>query len=269
LFELVKMWALVEALGLLCLPLTVTVFHNLPDRGWSLSKSLGMVIFTFVVWFPLMCFRTLPYSQLFLWGVALVLTGASIVGFWLTQRTVRKVVRRNLSYVLLTEIVFLGMVALLGFLRQFRPDIRSWETFMDEGMIAGIMRSPHLPPNDVWYAGFAINYYYYAHFAIATFGKMIGQSPSIVFNTGISIFFGLTAVNLFGVSCNIVAWAKQVRSQRKEHTFEVVLPGQACEPVAQRFSPLLGAAPFGFCSLAIGVLLGNLASAAQWLATKG
>ncbi len=260
-FELVKMWALVEALGLLCLPLTVTVFHNFPDRGWAFSKSLGLTIFTFAVWLPLMCFRLLPYNQPFLWGVALVLTGASIGGFWLTRRTVGKVVRRHLSYVLLTELVFLGMVALLGFLRQFRPDIRSWETFMDEGIIAGIMRSPHLPPNDVWYSGYTINYYYYAHFTAATLGKTIGQAPSIVFNTAICIFFGLTALNLFGVTSNIVAWARQTRFQIKGSNRTMPQPARS---LSRRISPLLSAAPFGLCSLAMGVLFGNLASAGQW-----
>ncbi len=64
-FELVKMWALVEVLGLLCLPLTITVFHNLPDRGWAFSKTLGITVFTFAVWLPLMCFHSFPYSQAF------------------------------------------------------------------------------------------------------------------------------------------------------------------------------------------------------------
>ena len=42
--ELLQMWALVEVLGLLCLPLTITVCHNLPDRGWAFSKALGMAL---------------------------------------------------------------------------------------------------------------------------------------------------------------------------------------------------------------------------------
>ncbi len=262
-FELVKMWALVEALGLLCLPLTITVFHNLPDRGWAFSKALGVTLFAFAIWLPLMYFHELPYSQPFIWGVGIIFIGGSLAGFWLTRRSMRNAFRGKFSYMILTEFVFLGMVALLGFLRQFRPDIRSWETFMDEGIIAGIMRSPHLPPNDVWYSGFSINYYYYAHFIAATLGKTIGQSPSVVFNTGISIFFGLTAVNLFGVSSNIVAWTKQVRLQLKESK-TTNQPRSSLQPLSRRISPLLGAAPFGLCSLAMGVLLGNLASANQW-----
>ena len=265
-FELLKMWALVEILGLLCLPLTVTVFHNLPDRGWAFSKALGIAVFSFAVWLPLMYFHTLPYSQPFLLGVALLYLVVSIAGFWQTHRAVIKLIRHNITYVVVAELVFLGMVLLLGTMRQFRPDIRSWETFMDEGIIAGIMRSPHLPPNDVWYSGYAINYYYYAHFTVATLGKLIGQSPSIVFNTGISILFGLTALNLFGVSCNIVAWAKynRVYTKARKQTGIDTLDTSSIEPPSQSYPALLSAVPFGLCSLAMGVLFGNLASAQQW-----
>ncbi len=265
-FELLKMWVLVEVLGLLCLPLTTTVFHNLPDRGWAFSKAMGVTVFTFMVWLPLMYFHTLPYSQPFLFGVALLYIAISIVGFWRTRRSVTQVIRRNITYVIVVELIFLGMVFLLGTLHQFRPDIRSWETFMDEGIIAGIMRSPHLPPNDVWYSGYTMNYYYYAHFTMATLGKVIGQAPSIVFNTGISTLFGLTALNLFGVSSNIVAWARHARTHTKMSTYAAINPENraSTEPASQSYPILRGAIPFGCCSLVIGVLFGNLASAQQW-----
>ena len=53
--ELFQMWALVEVLGIICLPLTITVFHNLPDRGWAFSKAIGIAVLAFGVWLPLMC----------------------------------------------------------------------------------------------------------------------------------------------------------------------------------------------------------------------
>ncbi len=265
-FELLKMWVLVEVLGLLCLPLTVTVFHNLPDRGWAFSKTLGITTFVFVVGLPLMYFHTLPYSQPFLFGVALLSITVSVASFWRMHRSLTKVIRHNITYVIIAELIFLAMVFLLGMLRQFRPDIRSWETFMDEGIIAGIMRSPHLPPNDIWYSGYTLNYYYYAHFTMATLGKLIGQAPSIVFNTGISTLFGLTALNLFGVSSNIVAWAKHIQTPMKMHKGAVIEPLNISpkEPASQSYPALYSAIPFGCCSLVIGVLFGNLASAQQW-----
>src|SRR5579875_3658934 len=128
--ELLQMWALLEVLGLLILPLTVTVFHNLPDRGWSFSKSIGLTAFAFLIWAPLDWVHTLPYSRGFIVGATIVLAVAGLLGFYFTYRTVLKVVRRNIVYIVVSECVFLGMVFLLGWLRSFDPDIRSFEMFM-------------------------------------------------------------------------------------------------------------------------------------------
>src|SRR6516225_7130729 len=97
--ELFQMWALVEVLGLICLPLTVTVFHNLPDRGWAFSKAIGMSILAFCVWFPLMCIQALPFSQLFIACVALILLAFGLWGFVLTRQTIAKIIRHNMLYV--------------------------------------------------------------------------------------------------------------------------------------------------------------------------
>src|SRR5712691_11020142 len=210
-FELLQMWALVEVLGFICLPLTVTVFHNLPDRGWAFSKAIGIALLAFCIWLPLMYFHVLPFSQLYIAGVLLVILAFSLPGFVRTRQAILKLVRVNFIYIVASEIVFLGMIFLLGWIRSYVPDIHSFEMFMDEGFIAAIMRSPHFPPNDMWLSGYPINYYYYAHFTIATLAKLLGQSPSIAFNTGICIFYGLTAINLFGVTSNIVSWARYQR----------------------------------------------------------
>jgi len=79
--ELLQMWALVEVLGLLCLPLTITVFHNLPDRGWAFSKAISIALLAFCVWLPLMYVQVLPFSQLFIAGVIFILFAFSMIGF--------------------------------------------------------------------------------------------------------------------------------------------------------------------------------------------
>ncbi|HLZ59536.1 MAG TPA: DUF2298 domain-containing protein [Ktedonosporobacter sp.] len=269
-FELFQMWALVEVLGLLCLPLTITVFHNLPDRGWAFSKALAMLVFAFCVWFPLMTLRFLPFSQLFLLGVALLALVGGIVGLSLLRQDIVELVRRNLTYVITCEVLFLGMVFLLGWLRSFRPDIYTNEMFMDEGFIAGIMRSPHFPPNDMWLSGYGLNYYYYAHFTIAALAKLIGQAPAVAFNTGISIFFGLTAVALFGVTCNVVAWARHLRAQANKPGRRVAAPAEPEMLRPDRVYPALSRAmPYGFLSMLMGLILGNLASTQQWFIAHG
>jgi YYY domain-containing protein len=259
-FELFEIWALVEILGVMCLPLTFSVFRNLPDRGWAFSKALGMVLLAFCVWLPLMCVPVLPFSQLFIGGITLLLFAGSSFGFVHLRHSIAKMVRQNTVYILAVESLFLGMVFLLGWVRSFGPDIRSFEMFMDEGFIAAIMRSPHLPPNDMWFAGYSINYYYYAHYTIAMLAKLLGQSPSIAFNTGICIIFGLCAVNLFGITCNIVTWARYLRLRVQRYSS--VLPERA-DSVLQ---PLLPAIPYGLLSMLMALIFGNLASTQQWWA---
>src|SRR2546421_3860897 len=262
--ELLQMWAMVEVLGFVCLPLTITVFHNLPDRGWAFSKAIGTAVLAFCVWFPLMCLSVLPFSQFFITGIFLLLLAGNIIGFLKVRQTIAKVVRVNVPYILISEAVFAGMMFLLGWIRSFVPDIRSFEMFMDEGFIAGIMRSPHFPPNDMWFAGYPINYSYYAHFTAAILGKLLGQSPSIVFNTGICMFFGLTAVSLFGVTSNIVSWAQHLR--KRAHLNKVTEPQQL---PGTSYPSLLRAVPYGFLTMLMGLVLGNLAATQQWWEQHG
>ncbi len=259
--ELFQMWVAVEVLGLVFLPLTITVFHNLPDRGWAFSKALGLALFAFCVWFPLVTLRFLPFSQFFIAGVALILLACNLLAFLRLRHALIKVIRSNIVYIVVAELVFVGMVFLLGWIRSFGPDIRSYEMFMDEGFIAAIMRSSHLPPNDMWFAGYPINYYYYAHFTIAMLAKLLGQSPSIAFNTGICIFFGLTAVNLFGVTCNIVSWARYLRT-RTNAEFTDERPDTA-------HPSLLRSMPYGLLTMVMGLILGNLAATQQWWQNHG
>jgi uncharacterized membrane protein len=262
--ELLQMWAFMEVLGMVFLPLTITVFHNLPDRGWAFSKAVGLAVLAFCVWLPLMCLQMLPFSQPFILGVFLLLVALNVLGFLRVRKTLLELVRSHYVYIVCVELIFFGMVFLLGWLRSYGPDIRNFEMFMDEGFLASIMRSPHFPPSDMWYAGQSINYYYYAHYNIAMLARLLGQPASIAFNTGICMFFGLTAINLFGVTSNIVAWARHLRRQRQGENIAVrnMRPDRV-------FPSLKGAIPYGILSILLGEVLGNLASTQTWWQNHG
>jgi uncharacterized membrane protein len=268
--ELLQMWALVEVFGIICLPLTVTIFHNLPDRGWAFTKAIGIALLAFCVWLPLMYMQSLPFSQWFIFGVFLILIALNLIGFLRVWRTLLQFVRSNITYIIVCEVVFLGMVFLLGWIRSYGPDIRINEMFMDEGFLAAIMRSPHFPPNDMWLSGYPINYYYYAHYTIAVLAKLLGQPSFVAFNTGISTFFGLTAVNLFGITCNIVAWARY-RHKRARAATEAApyAADEQSERPDRVYPPLLRTIPYGLLTLIMGLILGNLASTQQWWIQHG
>ncbi len=113
--EMFQMWALIEVLGLLLLPLTVTVFHNLPDRGWAFSKTLGLAVFSFGVWFPLMCLPTLPYSQPFILAIAILFSALCLVGLWRMRATLLKFVR-----LLICRPMICGSLAILSIITTMR-----------------------------------------------------------------------------------------------------------------------------------------------------
>src|SRR5258708_8046891 len=222
-----------------------------------------MVLIAFCVWCPVMWLHFLPFSQQFIAGIVLMILAVNVVSFLRLRHAIAKFVRVNVAYIVTTELVFVGMIFLLGWVRSYGPEIRNFEMFMDEGFISAIMRSTHFPPNDMWFAGYSLNYYYYAHFTIAVLAKLIGQSPSIAFNTGICIFFGLTAVNMFGVTCNIVAWSRFIRSRaRKGNEITVERP-------ELEHPPLFGAVPYGLLTFVMGLILGNLAATQQWFKMHG
>ncbi len=255
-------WLFIQALGLACLPLTFSVFANLPDRGWALSKALGVLSFCFLVWFPLTLpallpgAPTLPYSRLALLIFLLLLLA---VNGWLLRyrwREILRVMRAHTGYILLCEALFAGAFALLIWIRAFVPDIYGTEKFMDEAFVSAIMRSPHLPPNDPWLSGYAINYYYLGHFIVATIAKLLGTSPAVAFNTGIALVFALMAVNLFGVTSDVVTLLRAHRQRR-------------AGAGAQVRQNLLAAAPFGMAAVLLSLICGNLYGASQWLAQLG
>src|SRR5579859_665603 len=268
--ELFQMWALVEVLGIICLPLTFTIFKNLPDRGWAFTKIVGVALLAFCVWLPLMTLQFLPFSQLFIAGVLLIILAFNVPGYARIWKSLLELLRTHLLYIIACELVFLGMVFLLGWIRSYGPNIQGFEMYMDEGFLASIMRSPHFPPSDMWLSGYPINYYYYAHYVIALLAKLIGQSPSIAFNTGICTYYGLTAVNIFGVTCNIVAWAMRRRRRDaravRARSFFFASRNSSARSV---FTPLVKAMPFGVLSLLMGEVLGNLASTQAWFQQHG
>ncbi len=256
-------WLFIQMLGLACLPLTFSVFANLPDRGWALSKALGVLSFCFLVWFPLSLPSllpgafgglALPYSRGILLIFLLLLLAAN---GWLLRYRWREIVRlarEQTGYILVGETLFAGAFALLIWIRSFLPDIYGTEKFMDEAFVSAIMRSPHLPPNDPWLSGYAINYYYLGHFIVATIAKLLGTAPAVAFNTGIALIFALMAVNLYGVTSNIVVLLRGHRQRRA---------GLAVQHY------LLAAAPFGLAAVLLSLVFGNLFGAEQWLTQLG
>jgi YYY domain-containing protein len=240
--EMFSWWLLVELLALAGLPLASIFFTNLPDRGWALGKALSLMITGWLLWFPLAVVPALPYARLWILAIFILFAAGNVALAWRLRLWLglREFIARRWGYVLASEAVFTLSFALMGWIRSYTPAVVDTEKFMDAAFLSSLWRAPHLPAPDPWLSGEPINYYYFGHFLIATFAKLLGTQPGTAFNVGIALIFALAAVTIFGVAVNLTA---------------VLRPSAAA---------LRRAIPFGLASALLVLVLGNLNGAQVW-----
>jgi YYY domain-containing protein len=206
-------WLLiVEALGVISFPLAYSAFPGLRDRGWGLSKLLGLLILAWAVWFP-SSLHLLPFEG---WAVvlmfgALAACGAAVA--WLRRDAIWAFVRARWRLLLIGELFFLGAFLFFVWIRALDPDLwhiyRGGEKPMELAFLNGILRSQYMPPLDPWFSGGYINYYYYGQFLIAVLIKLTGIMPTTAFNLAIPLLFGITCSAAYSVVAGMTGrwWA--------------------------------------------------------------
>ncbi|VVB96029.1 Uncharacterised protein [uncultured archaeon] len=182
-------------LGIISLPITGSVCRNLPDRGYSVSKILGILMFSYISW---ILSYAIGYSrfEIFL-ALLLLCIFSGYVYLKSGTCTDRGLFLRN-------EIIF-GLVFLLFLvIRSYNPEIHGGEKVNDFMHINEILRSSSFPPHDAWLSGFKVTmYYYFGTFAIATITKLAGTPAYIAYNIGMSLLPALAASAAFGIGYNL------------------------------------------------------------------
>ena len=206
-------WLLiVELLGLVSFPLTFVVFPGLRDRGWGFSKLLGLLVMAWLVWFP-SSLRLLPFDR---WAVALVfgvVTLAGVLVAWFKREHLWRFVRACWRLLVINEALFVAAFLVFVWIRALDPDLwhiyRGGEKPMELAFINGILRSRYMPPLDPWFAGGAINYYYYGQYLAAFLIKLTGVATTTAFNLIIPLLFAVCFSGAFSLVAGLTRrwWA--------------------------------------------------------------
>ncbi len=200
----VVMWWLVSYLiGLTALPLTWRIFNRLPDRGYGLSRALGLLISGYVLWMgaSIGFLRVDSSSTL---GAVVVLAALSAVVCRNDWDEFRLWLRENIKTILAMEGVFLGAFLLWSFVRANNPEITATEKPMELAFLNGILRSETFPPSDVWLSGHAISYYYFGYVLLAFLTRLTGVTAGVAFNLGNALWFALTALATYSLVYNLL-----------------------------------------------------------------
>ncbi|HVB64232.1 MAG TPA: DUF2298 domain-containing protein [Nitrolancea sp.] len=193
-------------LGLAALPLTFAIFARFSDLGWGLSRTLGLIVTGYAVWIAvslqLVHFR-MPNLLL---PIGLVVA-AIWLGFHRSFRQAWPIVRGRWRMILISEAFFFGAFAFFLTMRAINPDL--WQTYfggekpMEMAFMNAIGRSAVFPPYDPWFAGGAMNYYYYGFYLVAYLWKLTGIPPEIGFQLGMATVSAMLIAGVFSLSSTI------------------------------------------------------------------
>ena len=201
------LWYLVaQALSLLAAPLLWLGLNRLPDRGYGISKPLGLLFVSWLGW-TLAGYRLLPWTRLTLLLSVLALAGASALVLRRHGAAWVAWLRTHRALIFTMEAVFLAAFLLVLAFRAANPDLwhaaRGGEKPMEFSYLNAVIRTTYFPPYDPWYAGGYLNYYYFGYVLIAALTKLTGVMPSIGFNVGLATLYALTAVGCFSFAYNL------------------------------------------------------------------
>ena len=200
-------YLLVSFLGWVTFPLAYHLFSALSDRGYTLSRAFGLLIWGYIFWI----FASLGIAQNDIGGLllGLVILGGLSAWMFTNQRTqIMDWLRENRSLILTAEILFLIAFAFMAFFRSANPEIVGTEKPMELMFINGIMNSPTFPPRDLWLSGYSISYYHFGYVMTSMLALFTGVPATIAFNLMIALIFGLSAVVAYGILYNLLESSK-------------------------------------------------------------
>ncbi len=198
LLELVLWLVVVQVLSFSVLPFVAWMCPQAPDRGYGVSKVLGVFLFATLVWLSSLAGLTTDNNRLvFIIFAFVVLLG--VRGYrssWLSIADMRELLRK---YARSVEGIFLGLTLFYGVIRFLNPEIFWGEKPMDSTFLNFFVRNQTLPPQDPWASGSPMSYYYLGMYLVAALIKLTGIAPAIGYNLAMATIAGWIGCALFSL----------------------------------------------------------------------
>ncbi|MEO1664702.1 MAG: DUF2298 domain-containing protein [Chloroflexota bacterium] len=203
---IVSWWLLVTLAGVAVFPLCTRLLSGLPDKGYVLSRTVGLLVVGYVFWIlgVLGFLRNNPGSIAFAWFVVLV--GSWTLYFALPGERInwREWWQENRAIIITAELLFVVLLFSWALVRASHPSLVATEKPMELAFISAVQRSEAFPPNDPWMSGYAISYYHFGYIIAASLSTLSGIDSPVGFNMMIALLFALTGLNTLGVVYNLI-----------------------------------------------------------------
>ncbi|MCU4717280.1 DUF2298 domain-containing protein [Halapricum hydrolyticum] len=195
-YGLVALW-LVTYLLLLYLgqPLAHALLPDFEDRGAALALPLGLA----VVWLVVFALGRVSI-QFGLWIGLLVLAGLSAVAVYRGFEVDHDAYVRT---ALVFAVAFLFLVAIRAVDPAASPG--GGEKFLDMSLLQSSLRGSTIPPEDAWFAGETVRYYYGGHLLASLLARLTGTTGRFAYNLALSGYYAMLVTAAYGLAGSIAA----------------------------------------------------------------
>lgn len=219
-FPLLSFLLVAEVAALALVPLAFATFRGLPDRGYLLTKPLGILALAYLVYVPASTGR-IDYSRWLILAVLLVMAGAGVATAYLWRGELRAWFSRHWRLALGFEAVFLLSFLFSYWIRLQNPDlwhpVQGGEKPMDLAYFTSVIKTTDFSQGaiDPWHAGGYLNYYWYGQYIAATPTKLLGIVPEVAYNLVVPLFFAMACAATFSVAYNLCEGTRQLMRERR------------------------------------------------------
>jgi YYY domain-containing protein len=200
-YGLVLLWYVAfQTLSLLGLPLAAAMLPDGPRAAAAFSPVVALLAVSVVVyWLGHLAFG-LPTVLV---GLVVLAVGA-VVALWRggSEWVVGSTGLR--AYAEAGAVFAVGFLMFVG-IRVVDPaiDPASGEMFLDFGLLQTHLRSSVLPPEDMWFAGERLRYYYGGHLVAAELALLTDTPGRYAYNLALAGYFGLIVTSAYGLAAAI------------------------------------------------------------------
>ena len=197
-------WLLaVEVIGLAAFPLAFFLFPALKDRGYTASKTLGILLLGYASWL-LSQLHVLPSVGASIWGLLFVMGGLSAWYAWVHRVEMLEFIRRERLTLAAGEVVFLAFFVGWVIYRAYDPSINHTEQPMDFAFLNASIRADIGTPEDPWLRGEGISYYYFGYWMMGVITQLTAIPSNYSYNLSLALVPALGAMGLFGLIYSVV-----------------------------------------------------------------
>lgn len=201
-------------LGISFFPIVSKVFKKYNDKGWIFSKVIALGITGLSLFIITYC-KILKFNS-FSCYLVLIIWLIINIGICMYKKDDYRAILQNKNIwrnIFISEIIFCVVFIAWTYIKSFNVQItNATEQFMNYGFMNKIMKSEYMPPEDIWFSGHNINYYYFGQYISAFIAKISGLNVNEGYNIVLALIACFSFVLPYSISLNI---AKFIKSNNK------------------------------------------------------